>query len=530
MRYGKKQRIIVLVTVLLTVSVHPHLSSGETGSPAGGWRATDASVAAGPRGQMNNVFQSIVDYFRLGINALFGREGNALLGGTSRVKYTNYQLLRATARTDAQLQEIKELKQEMSTDVSFWTPAKKNASTDIMVAPEAVEEVKAFLKKRDIPYEVVILDVQQMISLQNPKMSKEQREVLRGQMGHSMTFKRYHRYEDMLNYIDYLAATYPQLVQYVNIGKSTNGLPLKVVKISGNSSSTAAEKKSDKPAIWVDGGTHAREWISPAAVLYILKQLVENYKVNKRIVEGVDWYLMPLVNPDGYEYSHTTDRLWRKTRSKGEEEEGEEEEVYGRKEGKWRRRGGRVFWEKCEGVDLNRNWDFHWGERGSSDDPCDETYAGPKAFSEPETRSIAEFLMVNRDKLKVFISLHSYAQMWLLPWGYTRAILDDHDDLMEMGRVAVDAIQKVSGNNYDLGGATSLLYHSSGGADDWAKGIADIKYTYTVELRDTGSYGFMLPASQIIPTGKEIFAGVKAIAKSLLTKLKQPNIEPNKNN
>jgi hypothetical protein len=58
-----------------------------------------------------------------------------------------------------------------------------------------------------------------------------------------------------------------------------------------------------------------------------------------------------------------------------------------------------------------------------------------------------------------------------------------------------------------------------GGADDWAKGAAGIKYAYTVELRDDGTYGFLLPATQIVPTGKETFAAIKAIAKAIVCKI-----------
>lgn len=56
---------------------------------------------------------------------------------------------------------------------------------------------------------------------------------------------------------------------------------------------------------------------------------------------------------------------------------------------------------------------------------------------------------------------------------------------------------------------------STGSSDDWAKGKAGIKYSYTVELRDKGSHGFLLPASQILPTGREMFAAVRAIARAL---------------
>lgn len=53
---------------------------------------------------------------------------------------------------------------------------------------------------------------------------------------------------------------------------------------------------------------------------------------------------------------------------------------------------------------------------------------------------------------------------------------------------------------------------AAGGSDDWAKGVAGVKYSYTIELRDTGNYGFLLPASQIIPTGEETFEGFLVVA------------------
>ena len=77
-----------------------------------------------------------------------------------------------------------------------------------------------------------------------------------------------------------------------------------------------------------------------------------------------------------YEYSHTKDRLWRKTRSNHKK--------FG-----------------CVGVDPNRNWGYHWGGQGASGDPCDETYYGPKAFSEPETRAIRNFIMARKESMKV---------------------------------------------------------------------------------------------------------------------------------
>ena len=124
----------------------------------------------------------------------------------------------------------------------------------------------------------------------------------------------------------------------------------------------------NRPAVWIDGGIHAREWISPAtghyseflkgkplfhyfvisvAVSLIIRELVEDYDNNRDIVDNLDVYIMPVANPDGYEYSRTTDRMWRKTRSGS---------------------------GSCIGVDPNRNWGYKWGGQGASRDPCRETY------------------------------------------------------------------------------------------------------------------------------------------------------------
>ena len=45
-------------------------------------------------------------------------------------------------------------------------------------------------------------------------------------------------------------------------------------------------------------GIHAREWISPAVATYIIQQLVE-VPANSKMFFDVDWYIMPVMNPDG---------------------------------------------------------------------------------------------------------------------------------------------------------------------------------------------------------------------------------------
>jgi len=121
--------------------------------------------------------------------------------------------------------------------------------------------------------------------------------------------------------------------------------------------------------MWIDGGIHAREWISPAAVTYIIDFLVENSENLE-----TDYYILPVVNPDGYEYTFNSDRLWRKNRRKG---------------------------STCAGIDLNRNFGYRWGGKGTSKNMCHDTYAGKKPFSEPETDAIRNFFEASLANFKV---------------------------------------------------------------------------------------------------------------------------------
>ena len=88
---------------------------------------------------------------------------------------------------------------------------------------------------------------------------------------------------------------YPQIVSVESIGRSSEGRNISVIKIG--------KPSVGKPSILIDGGIYGREWITTAQVLYITQQLVENPS-NEGMLQNVDWYIIPVANPDGYEYSH----------------------------------------------------------------------------------------------------------------------------------------------------------------------------------------------------------------------------------
>ncbi|XP_026827132.1 carboxypeptidase B isoform X2 [Ooceraea biroi] len=445
------------------------------------------------------------------VNSIVGTEKKNLRSRIPRVNYKNYQLIRLFPTTENHIVDLRDLKDAEPEEIKFWSFPKPNRTTDVIIAPDLVADVKDYLQDRNINFKVLISDIQKTIAYQNPKMSKEQREDLVTTQGHTMTWKRYHRYGDIMRYLEHLAFNYPKLVELVTIGHSYEGQPIKMAKVS-----TGSHKNGDKkPAIWIDAGMHGREWISTAVATYILNQLVERNSTYSKLLDMSDWMILPVANPDGYEYSHIGDRFWRKTRSNHAESQTDSRYTpsnflqFVTHYTRW-------LWTKCEGVDPNRNFAYHWGEEnegGASSDPCHETYSGPFAFSEPETKAMADYILANKQHIRMYLTLHSYSQMWLVPWGHTHTKPPDYSDMMSAAKKAINAIAKIHGTHYQFGPVADLMYPTSGTSDDWAKGVAGIKYAYTVELRDRGTYGFLLPATQIVPTAREIWAGIRAIAR-----------------
>uniref|UniRef100_A0A6I8PGF7 Carboxypeptidase B2 n=1 Tax=Ornithorhynchus anatinus TaxID=9258 RepID=A0A6I8PGF7_ORNAN len=216
----------------------------------------------------------------------------------------------------------------------------------------------------------------------------------------------------------------------------------------------SGKERTATNAIWIDCGIHAREWVSPAFCL---------------------WFV-------GY------NRMWRKNRSLHKNN--------------W-----------CVGTDINRNFaSRNWCEEGASQNSCQEIYCGPYPESEPEVKAVAIFLRSNLNHIKAYISIHSYSQMVLFPYAYTRRKSKDHMELSKLAGQAADAIQKKSKNiNYRHGPSAEIIYLAPGGSDDWAYD-AGIKYSFTIELRDTGRYGFLLPQRFIKPACIDAMSAVYTIA------------------
>ncbi|RZO55887.1 MAG: hypothetical protein EVA77_03825 [Phycisphaeraceae bacterium] len=293
-------------------------------------------------------------------------------------------------------------------------------------------------------------------------------------------FDDYRTNEEIDDFLDQLVATYPGVSRSV-AGQSIEGRPIHFLRF-GSGPQTVA----------ITAGQHAREWINPAATLWmvenILKKANEGDRVFVDLLERTSWLVVPISNPDGYAYSHTTDRLWRKNR--------------------------RNLFPNV-GVDLNRNWGAGYGGPGSSSNPADETYRGVGAFSEPETAAL-QSLLEAEENLLMCLDIHSFGQLLLSPYGY-----QDSEPTEGMGPMlsglAFDAALDMLGTHGSLYTPIPAhdLYLASGIASDWSWDDLGAP-SWTFELRPVGGVGFLLPPDQIVPTGEELTEAVRSLAERLL--------------
>uniref|UniRef100_A0A8C1VPJ0 Carboxypeptidase A1 n=1 Tax=Cyprinus carpio TaxID=7962 RepID=A0A8C1VPJ0_CYPCA len=388
------------------------------------------------------------------------------------------QVLRITAKDEAQISLLKELSEQEHLGLDFWRePVHESLPVDVHVPFHSLQDIKEFLENNQIQYDVMIMDVQDLLD-------DEEREMVKNRSSPKSTddfvYTAYHNLNEINAFIDMLVAENKNLVSKIVIGSSYEKRPLNVLKFS-----TGAKR----PGIWIDTGIHSREWVTQASGTWFAKKIVKNFKrdpVLTNILNNYDIFLEIVTNPDGFAFTHSHNRMWRKTRKPNP--------------GSW-----------CVGVDPNRNWDAGFGGAGSSDNPCDQTYRGPRANSESEVKAIVDFVK-SHGKLKAFVSIHSYSQMLLYPYGYTRTPAKDDAELNKLAKKAVSALQSMYNTRYRYGSIINTIYQASGGTIDWTYNQG-IKYSYTFELRDTGTYGFLLPANQIVPTAKETWLALMAIMK-----------------
>ncbi|KAJ8711537.1 hypothetical protein PYW07_008779 [Mythimna separata] len=272
--------------------------------------------------------------------------------------YFSYSVHAVLPRDSSDLALLQQLEQQLDLDV--WQYGAPGREALLMVAPQLRRQLLSALDDHDIQHYVHTENVAKSLEELDEEIC-----TWRSSRAQRMIFEDYLRYDEIDAYMERLAAEYPDLVTVVNAGKSFEGRDIKYLKIS-----TTQFKDPSKPIYFMNAMLQAREWVTTPVTLYSAHRLVENLRDEDRdLLNDVDWIILPLANPDGYEFSHSDSRLWRKTRSVNLE-----------------------VHATCFGVDGNRNFDVRFNTIRVQQNPCSLIYPGTHAFSEPETRYIRDIL------------------------------------------------------------------------------------------------------------------------------------------
>jgi murein tripeptide amidase MpaA len=399
------------------------------------------------------------------------------LAAAEQKSYDGYAVLRTAPLAASSAALVRKLL--TAPDLDFWQEPNVGRHCDVMVGPHARPYIEKFFANNNITFSQMGMDVQKMIEEAQRRVGTAPKLNTR----YSLDWNDYHPHDAFNEFIDELAASNSDWVNTVSIGKTVEGRDMRVIQIT--------KAGPGKPNVWMEAGIHAREWISSAVGTYVIRELVENYDQHKDIVDNINFHALPSANPDGYEYSRSSERYWRKNRSPNSG-------------------------SSCVGVDLNRNWGYHWAEAGVSHSPCSDVYCGEAPFDQIESSSIRDYVESLNPTPVLGHCFHSYSQLWLWPYGYGfNAYPPNKEEVKQLAEDAADALYQVHGTVFDPINSADL-YPAAGAADDWYMGGLGARLAFTTELRDTGFWGFELPPEQIIPSGEEIWAGMEVVFRHIM--------------
>ena len=294
---------------------------------------------------------------------------------------------------------------------------------------------------------------------------------------------QYLNYTNQLALLEEWRTRHKSRFSRLQIGSSWENRPIYAYRIQQN-----VERKTPVRTIVILGGTHAREFIAPSVCLYVVNNLLYQIAFTNSLPRSLKTgdtqiVYIPILNPDGYDYCFTNNRLWRKNR---------------------RNNGGGNY-----GVDLNRNYSVGFGGANSSNLTTSDVYRGPSAFSEPETNALRNYC-ATLPNVVCFVDYHSYGQQIGWPWTYTTTAPTAYNQLNTWGSTIRSAILNSGGLTYLQGQSAVVIYPAGGTSKDYFYSQFGAM-SATIELRDEGVNGFLLPESQIIPTQNESWAGFKAM-------------------
>jgi carboxypeptidase T len=395
------------------------------------------------------------------------------LPGFSQENYSRVKLF----ATDAELHEIGEL--------GVTIDHGKHKHDTWFITDLSASEIQ-LLQDNGYNYEVLIQDVQAHYIAQNLEPAVQHKTVTCPDAGGANSFQvvdpvnwqlgsmaGFYTYQEFLDELDSMASKYPNLITVkspISTFTTHDGNPVYWVRLSDNPNSDEGEEE-----VLYTSLHHAREPASLSQLIFYMWWILENYGTNEEVtylVDETEMYFVPMINPDGYIYNETLFPGG----------------------GGMHRKNRRNVGTTNKGVDLNRNYSYHWNESGTSPNPNNDTYAGTAAFTEPETQAIKWFCE-NRDFTFAF-NAHTHGNLLLFPMGWDYFdFAPDHDYMQAFSN------HMVIFNGYSAV-KSSDLYPAAGDSDDWMYaddlGTKPKIYALTPECSSEGtSNDFWPPQSSI---------------------------------
>jgi len=336
-------------------------------------------------------------------------------------------------------------------------------------------------------------------------------------------YNGYRSVDEIYAALDAAAAAHPELTELLTYGQSyclgrggcvtpgddaLAGYPLRAIRVTNEAVAGSsiisgdAVSRGEKPVFFLMAGIHAREITTSEIALRFLDLLLDGYGMDANITWLVDWHeiwIVPTANPDGHwlvelgqqpAYGGWPFMQRKNARLENGLDALDDCDV-------WPPDSGTQF-----GVDLNRNHSFAWGGSGSSGEPCDPTFRGVAPASESEVarlEALLSALFADRrgpamddpaptDTVGLLITLHSFSNLVLWPWGHLYTDAPNRADLQAIG----DKLATFNGYRSCQAAAFDCLYAAAGATDDWAYGELGIP-AFTFEI----GHEFMPPYSMI---------------------------------
>ncbi|GAB0094436.1 zinc carboxypeptidase-like [Sergentomyia squamirostris] len=382
-------------------------------------------------------------------------------------RFDNHRIYRLRIERDDQLKILRNLRTGPSSYEFFDEPHKVGQDMDIVVPPSLQSEFESILKDKEFAAKLMVNNFQELLD-------RERRQSDDGEFG----WESYHNVDEIHQWLYSIEERYPE-VTIIKAGTTYEGRDILGVNINRN--------PGQNPGIFIESQIHAREWITSATATWIINKFLtatDEQPDIKFLADNINWYIFPVINADGYEYSRNHYRLWRKTRSKQ----------------------GLI----CNGVDPNRNWDVFWekGGIGSSANMCEINFAGPTAFSEVETKALSEYILSIRDNLNFYLAFHCARNMLLFPWGHTANPNVNYFQYTDIASATVRALRERHGTEYTYGSIYSTIYPATGSSADWVQYALNIPgFTYEFRYFNTATgeiYDYVTPPEEILPNAEEV--------------------------